>query len=227
MRRRSILGILICGLFLQIALVGAVSAYTVTETASTSGVSETDWTQYLTVQKFDPSLGELQGIEIKLTGQLEGLMAFENFSKKDATVKMTLSAVLELMRPDNSLLVTATPTASTTDFVKAYDENWDWGGDSGRTYPDVAMSIVQSVNLVAPVDLALFTAATSGETISLPVFASALSSASGSGNMVTWFTTEAGAGVEVIYTYVPEPSSIVALAMSCLGMASFIRRKRQ
>jgi len=222
--RKSILGFIVCGLILQMVIAGAVVAATVVKTATTGALSETDWTKLLSVQQFDPSLGVLQSVEIKLTGHFVGDLAFENKNVNPATVTMTLSALINLERPDTSVIVGVNPTLTSTDAVEAFDGNFDWGGASGRTHADLSQDGTATITTTAAADLALFTGIGS---ISLPVTAAATAAATGPGNLYTWFTSTAGADAVVTYTYVPEPSSLAALAMSCFGLVgAAIRRRR-
>ncbi|OWY71265.1 hypothetical protein B7486_11760 [cyanobacterium TDX16] len=182
----------------------------------------TNFMTSVTLPKFDPSLGTLDKITLKLSGHVEGMAQFESLDADPATVDMELAAQIKLQRPDLSTLVITLPLVMTTDNVTAFDGLIDFGGTSGKSYPLLTADDVDSVMTMSMMDLALFTGPGN---IMLPVMATGASTGSGAGNLLLQFSTSASANVMVTYDYtVPEPATA-----SLLGMGAFaaVRRRRR
>ena len=190
----------------------------------------TNWATTLAVSKFDPSLGVLQSIDYSLTGRVTGTVGFENRDAQAATIKTDLRANVVLTRPDASQLVATLPDASNTTMVSAYDGTNDDGGASGRTFAAGPAADTETfTGDTMPSDFTLFTGTRGAPgTISLPVSASANSSATGAGNISSDFTTMAGADLTVTYNYLPVPEpGTVALTLGGLGALLGVQRLRR
>ena len=212
--------------FLAVAtiLLTAVSASAlVVSYYDSHSMSFTNWDALLTFNRFDPGLGTLNFIKFTLAGDILGDVQFESLDSEPATVSTSLSSVITLFRPDLSTIVVTTPVANNTDLVSEFDGVIDFAGNSGRTRTGLTAS--GSDFAISPPpgsDLALFTGL---GTISLPVYARGVSTASGAGNLITIFRTQAAANVSVTYDYtpttppVPEPSSLALLLFGGGGLA--------
>lgn len=206
---------------LVVALAAAANADTISFSGSVP-LGTTNWASSITFPKFDPALGTLDSIQFILNGHVEGSAAFENKDAEPATITMNLQAMMQLQRPDSTLLVLTIPVVSTVDSVLAWDGDDDYLGDSGRTYNNLAGDLSNSMTSSLPADLALFTGPGN---ITLPVIANGASTGSGAGNLLLKFSTSASAGAEVIYNYtVPEPAA--AGLMGLAGMFLMPRRRR-
>ncbi|MFO0973080.1 MAG: PEP-CTERM sorting domain-containing protein [Phycisphaerae bacterium] len=184
-------------------------------------VQPTDFTSSVTVSKFNPALGTLNSIDFKIEGAVEGSIRFESLDASPATVSASLAASITLQRPDLSNIVVTTPAFSVMAPLSAYDGVTDFGGTSGATFLGLSGSDTDTFTSPPPAsDLALFTGLGN---ITLPVKATAMSTASGAGNLVALFLTNAGARVMVTYNYtVPEPATLALLSFGGL----FFRRRR-
>jgi hypothetical protein len=185
-------------------------------------LQSTNWADDLSIDLFDPSLGELCEVKITLQGDVEGTASYESLDAGPTTVNLDLQATIELFRPDNSSIVAVIPLANVSDNATAFDSIIDFDGSSGNTFSDLAGNAMDMVVLTDQSDLDLFTGLGS---ILLPVNATGQSNGSGAGNLITQFTTNASAGIEVKYTYkIPEPTSVVMLALGGLGLIGIRRR---
>ena len=117
------------------------------------------------------------------------------------------------------------PVVNNSDAATAFDGTIDFAGTSGKAYENLSGTDTASDNTTDSGDLALFTAMSLGETISLPVTAVGSSSGSGAGNLLLLFNTFAGADIKVMYEYelIPAPG---ALALLGLGGLVATRRRR-
>lgn len=211
----------------------AISFSALTASAETSTISfgdsidsmVTNWDDALELSLFDPRLGELCEVKITLLGDVTGSASYESLDAAPANISLNLSATIELTRPDNSLLVQVVPLVNVADSASAFDGVIDFGGTSGNTFDDLAGDAMDMVVLTDPADLALFVGL---GTISLPVSAAGASTATGAGNIVSQFSTFAGAGAEILYTYkpVPEPTSIALIGLGVAGVLASRRFAR-
>lgn len=186
----------------------------------------------MTFNKFDSSLGTLQAVIITLTGNVEGTAKYESQDAAAATVTLQLSADISLSRPGGGSIVQTLPVANITDNPTAYDGVTDFGGTSGGTFTGLSASAYDSNTLTSASDLALFTAAFIGDTITLDLDASGASNGSGAGNLILQFITNAGATGTVQYAYdngvtVPEPGMLAIFGVGLIGLGAVRRRQRK
>jgi hypothetical protein len=167
----------------------------------------TNWSSSVSIPKFDPTLGDLVSIEFQLQAQVRGSARAESLDNSPTTVNTQFAATITLTRPDLSLLVVSVPVANFTDNFTAFDGVIDFGGTSGVTHANILANDMQSVMSPPPAsDLVLFTGAGN---IVLPVTAAGNSMATGSGNLITQFSTEAEALVRVCYNYLPNTPPVL------------------
>ena len=209
----------------------SVNAATISFT-DTVALQNTNWADTLTVDKFDGTLGTLTSIQFTLEATVEGNASFENLDSASATISMDLSSQISLNRPSGgNLIVDITPVANQTETVSAYDGTIDFAGTSGNAFLGLSETATDMASSSSVTDLALFTAAFMGETISLDVSALGMSTGSGAGNLVTQFATQAGAALEITYTFdantnpVPEPTTYALFALG-LGALGIHRRRK-
>ncbi|MBL8861561.1 MAG: choice-of-anchor E domain-containing protein [Planctomycetes bacterium] len=162
-------------------------------------LQSTNWASSVSIPQFNPNLGTLQSIQFTLSGNVQGTARAESLDNSPTVVNTQFSASITLTRPDNSVIVITIPIANFVDNFTAHDGVIDFGGTSGVTHAGInANDSDMAVSPPPASDLALFTGFGN---IVLPVVALGTSIATGSGNLITQFTTQAQASVEVCYTY--------------------------
>lgn len=186
-----------------VVLASLANADTLCTTVTSGPPQKTNWNSSLTIPKFDPALGVLKSIRVDLTGHIQGSARIESHDVAPSTTTVVLEATLSLNRPDGSVLVIAVPRQPFVDNLTPFDGVDDWAGGSGRSHDNITADATESVTSPPPPsDLVLFTGPINNPgTIVLPVTARGTSSASGSGNVISQFITDASAAVTVCYTY--------------------------
>jgi hypothetical protein len=206
------------------ALTSSATAATVTYGPASFGPATTNWSSNLSLPKWDPALfpGQvLTGVSFTLNGNVTGNASFESLDGAPATINLNLQSTITLTDPNSNVLVTVIPVANISAGASAFDGVIDFGGTSGNSYIGLSGS---ASNSGSSGNLALFTG--SGN-ILLPVSAAGTSSASGAGNLITQFSTTAGADASVTYTYtaVPEPSTIALAGLGLIALVGLARRR--
>ena len=187
----------------------------------------TNFTDSLTIQKFDPLIGTLLSVDLILYGDVNGTIKVESDDDSPTTVTASLGSRVTMYRPDNSALVVTLPTYLATRSLSAFDGADDYGGTSGFTLTGVSNSASNEVLLSNASDLALFTG--SG-TLTSVFKAAGNSTTSGAGNVSQKFITAAGGYATVQYTYsvsaVPEPASWLMMIAGFGLLGGALRRTR-
>lgn len=184
----------------------AVPAAAQTQTVCFNGsipLTNTNWNNSVSVSKFDTALGTLQSISFQLSGNIAGSVKIESLDSAATVVQTNFQATLTLTRPDLSVIVVTIPIANFNDSLTSYDGLLDFGGTSGTQHLGITANAVNSATSPPPAsDLVLFSGpAGSPGNIVLPVSGVGSSVATGSGNLITQFQTQAAAQVQVCYTY--------------------------
>jgi len=180
-------------------LVPAAGAVTASYPASVP-VAATGWTTTLVFPKFDPTLGVLLSVSFEVRTDLLSTFRFENTSTSSScTSRDSSKATVELQRPDATVITSTIAAREYGQTMPVFDGVVDFGGTSGYTAADLALSQTATRVVTAPADLALFSGT---GTIGLPCRAVGRSFVSDDcGNAAHGVATKAGAYVVVTYTY--------------------------
>lgn len=201
-----------------VVLAGASQAASVSYTATVPS-STTDFTSNFNLSQFNPSLGTLTSIDLKLVGSSTGSIQFESRDASAATITTNLSSTVSASGPAN-LTVTTLPLNSSSTAVSAYDGVTDFGGTSGRTFNNLTASDTQTTSLNSG-----FAPYIGNGNVVFTLTANGNSTVSGSGNLVTSISQASGGVSTITYNYtpaVPEPASMAVLSIGALGL---IRRR--
>lgn len=201
----------------------AAQAATVSYTNSIP-LSTTNWSNALTLQQFDSTLGNLTGVSFAFSGLVSTLFKIESLDAAPSTVTTQTTSSLTFGGPIGQTLHA---TGSTTQSLGVFDGLIDFGGTSGASIGPVTGSDSGVFNL-----LGSFAVYIGLGTYDIAVDATGVSTATGAGNLISQINTQSGASITVTYTYdqpqqqVPEPTTL-ALAGLALAGAGFASRRRK
>jgi uncharacterized repeat protein (TIGR01451 family) len=174
------------------------SPQTVTQTL-TFPSTQTDFSLSQAVQQFDPSLGQLQSIQITHNGTITSTIKVENTSTTSpATINATVSGDMVLTGPGINSDLNISQNAGSFN-ATSYDGALDFGGTSGFSFAPKAANGNQVINLTGN-DMTPFEGTGS---VQLTESAKATSFATGGGNLVASLVSNGDATVTVVYNYIP------------------------
>lgn len=161
----------------------------------------TNWSGSSVFLKHDAAIGVLQSVTVTLRGRLLLDLGVENLGGSTEAFQVQVSSTVNARRPDSTVIATSSAVVEVVDLLASYDGTLDFDGPSGDTYSSLGAVGETSIVLQGAADLALFTASTPGETISIGVDATGSISGGGPGNLVMSFSSRTGAEVTVCYGY--------------------------
>jgi len=161
----------------------------------------TNWNHAFVLPKHSPELGPLESVTVTLRSMTNFGLALENLDAAPGTAFFQLGCVVSARRPGASVIVSTTSNQSVQADLAPFDGTIDFDGPSGETFTNLHQTRESSIVLQSLADLALFTAMSNGETISLGVDAQSSASGGGPGNIVVSFSTSARFELMVCYGY--------------------------
>ncbi|MCE5324078.1 choice-of-anchor E domain-containing protein [bacterium] len=209
----------VCALSLLAILLGGAAYAAVTTDSETISLTQTDWSQVISLEKFHGDIANLDKVVITLVATGQSDIGYENRASKPADIQLTWTATVS-MKKGGSTLLSVAPAYSNTVTPAAYDLLWDWSGTSGGNFT-TSDTKSDSMTLTSG-----FSDYVGDGTFDLEIVAAAISQTIGTGNVASYYLTSASATATVEY-YTPEPASIASLAAGLLGIVGFgIRRRR-
>lgn len=194
--------------------VGAAVLRTVQYTVTAPTRSER-WNAALNVPLFDPHLGTLRQVTLRLDGRVEGSARFENLDPRPLSVTQTLCTLLDLRTAAQVTLLQCLPLRKTSDDASAFDGSTDYAGASGRTHPGLSADQRVEVLIVTAAELRLFTGT---GTLPLTLLSRPNCGGTGSGKFAQFFTTRSGGVLTVIYGYEAAPVPVQPVTWSRLKL---------
>ncbi|MDB9507278.1 PEP-CTERM sorting domain-containing protein [Microcystis aeruginosa CS-338/01] len=215
----------IAGSVAALSFAGAAQAASIVQTATLPNTTTNFTNTPLSgLTQFDSSLGTLNSVIVTLDATVAGTVALENIGPSASSITYNLQASVAVSSPSVGSLLTSVPVFSGTFNASPFDGTLDFGGTSGTTISNLTANASQTTTLTTGLTPFIGSGA-------LSAFLSGIgqSNASGSGNIASVFTTQAGGTVTVQYNYtpaatVPEPSAILGI-LAVAGIGSFARRK--
>jgi hypothetical protein len=155
------------------------------------------------INQFDPSLGNLQSVQIANAGSITSTIAVENTSTSSpSSITATVSGQLQLVGP-NAIGMNTNLSQNAGNFsATTYDGQLDFGGSSGMNFGPKTANGQQSVTLTG-VQMAPFIGTGS---VQFTENATATSTANGGGNLVASITSTGTAAITVTYNYLLDTS---------------------
>jgi hypothetical protein len=197
-----------------------------TEAATPDGYYATDINDIISVKQFDTTLGTLKSVTIDFIGSLKGDAGFENRSTTPTQVTVDLSGVLKLQLPTGVDRFEINPQQIYNYNVAKYDGTTNFSGTSGKTVDGLMASISETKTFTDGSFLQYFLGTGNAD---FTFLATATSKITGSGNMASFVTTLASAGIKVTYdydpTHVPEPSAAIGIGLLA-GLGLLSQRKK-
>jgi len=150
------------------------------------------------LNQFDPSLGTLQSIQIKVDGRIISDIKIENLDDQSSPVSGTVSGNVLLSGPGFNLNVNIAGNAAISQTLAAYDGSTDFGGSSG---------VSLGSKTATGSNTQILTGSAMGDyigtgTVNLSFLAQATTQASGGGNLMANITNQGGGTVTVTYSYI-------------------------
>jgi len=191
--------ILIIAAFAMLISPSAAEVKTLTY-CDTLPVKSTGWADNHTLPLFDPTLGDLVGVDLVIRLDVLQDFRFENKGTLGQTVAVESDVDLLITTP-NSSSISVTASSSISENLAGFDGVVDYSGASGRSLEGVTSN--SSKTLEYPY-LSDFIASAPGENVSLPASTSVRSSSLAPGNCIFEMATFTGSKLCVTYTYEPE-----------------------
>lgn len=176
------------------------------------------------------SINQYNGVQplckvvITLEGFVTGSAAAESTDAAPATIELDLQSTITLSDAVLGSLVEVIPLANESFGATVYDGTIDFDGTSGVAFTDLAGDATNDGEFTDAPTLALFTGAGS---VVLDVDAIGSSVASGAGNIISQFSSNAGVDIKVEYfvdTVIPAPGAAFGGVM---GLGALAMRRRR
>ncbi len=165
------------------------------------------WTGNHSLPLFDPSLGDLVGVNVTVDFELVRNFSFENLGSAPQDVDFNSSFELLVTTPDSDV-ISVIASVLVSEELAGFDGEEDYSGPSGRTIEGVLSESSKTRYYDDPAD---FIAAVPGRVISLPTSVSGLGGTTLPCNFVYLRDGSARSEVCVTYTYeskVPEEEGV-------------------
>lgn len=186
----------------------------------------TNWNQFITIPKFDPTLGTLTLVTVKISANFEASILVENTGPSPSNIN-AVATVTVTPSPSPPVVWSLGPMVgglASGAFVTANDGTLDFTGTDTASF-GTSGTLMVTRSFSNPGDLGHFTAGFIGDNWSVNATGTGfVSVTSDSGNVHSQGQSKAGMQVDVTYHYIPEPTT---LAFLTLGLGVMARRRRR
>lgn len=186
----------------------------------------TNWNQFITIPKFDPTLGTLTLVTVKISANFEASILVENTGPSPSNIN-AVATVTVTPSPSPPVVWSLGPMAgglASGALVTANDGTLDFTGTDTASF-GTSGTLMVTRSFSNPGDLGHFTAGFIGDNWSVNATGTGfVSVTSDSGNVHSQGQSKAGMQVDVTYHYIPEPTT---LAFLTLGLGVMARRRRR
>ncbi len=159
----------------------------------------TDFTLAGLLDRFDPSLGQLQSVEITHDGTITSEIKVENYSTMSgSSLTGTVGGFLTLTAPGINDKLTLSQNVGSIN-LPTFDGVIDFGGTSGASFGSKTAHSSNVITLTGN-NMAPYIG---GGQITVQETGTATSSASGGGNLIAQITSSGAATMTVVYHYIP------------------------
>ncbi len=151
----------------------------------------------MAANQFNPALGTLEAVNITLVSDIHAALALENLGETSGSINLTEIAGITLTLPGTIGIVTGAPSISVSKNLAAFDGAIDFGGISGANITGLTGTAQTSQSFAAD------TSFVGTGTVALAIAATSPSTLTGPADLAAELLTDAGATIEVSYTYIP------------------------
>ncbi len=216
--------------FLIIALLGCALARpggaAVFVHSTTVNEQPVGWSQTVNLPQFDPNLGTLESVTLRIIGNVNGDVGVENLEDKFSSISGNLAGSFEVYDQGNQLLLTLNLLQTGQQVVDPFDYTLDYGGTSGYTFGSLTASGNSSASYTSPGDNLVPFIGLGNLQFYIDVTDTSSGSSSG-GNFAFWSALLGGATLEISYSTgnIPEPTTMAHLVVAA-GICYALRRRR-
>ncbi len=150
------------------------------------------------LSQFNPALGTLQSIQIKVDGRIISDIKLENLDDESSVVSGTVAGNVLVSGPGFNLNVNIAGNAAISKTLPAFDGTIDFGGTSGVSLGSTTATGSNSTT----VPTSAMSSYIGTGTVNLSFLAQATTQATGGGNLTANITNQGGGTVTVTYNYI-------------------------
>lgn len=196
---RDILSIVLVSSAFCFSLLMLANAETVSYCGSIP-MQVTDWNSSVILPKFNPEMGQLNGVDLKSELNLTQGIALENTNNESIHLEFSLYGGLSIVLP-NSKVLSHNVNRTLEMQLSGFDGSLDYSGPSGVNKSEMIRVEPIYENYSAIDD---FLAASPGDSAAIPITTTFESSTKSTGSAASISRLQAGANICVTYTFEPE-----------------------